>query len=184
MIYINVQNLITLLILRFKTWKCAQNVHHPSKYFTTYSQSLKMRMKSCWKFLLSQFFPSQNPSSTPKTENFTFCIRLTWWCLIKFIVSDLLFLYKNLWSSGVRRLVTRTTTRYWVRIPIFTKFKFLIFNFLEVLGHPGQYIDTFWHEIPSATWFSGCSNGLLIVRFSVRSCGGRIEALDQPREAS
>jgi hypothetical protein len=61
-------------------------------------------------------------------------------------------------------------------------FEFL--NFLEVLGHPGQYIDTFLHEIPSATWFSGCSIGLLIVRFSVQSCGGRIAGLDQPREAS
>ena len=33
-------------------------------------------------------------------------------------------------------------------------------------------------------WVSGCSVGLLIVRFSVQSCGGRIAGLDQPREAS
>ena len=48
MIYINFQNLITLLILTFMTWKCAQIVQNPSKYFGTNSQSLKTILKFQW----------------------------------------------------------------------------------------------------------------------------------------
>ena len=49
MIYINVQNLITLLILSFMTWKCAQIDHHPSKYFGTNYWSLRICLKF-WDF--------------------------------------------------------------------------------------------------------------------------------------
>ena len=48
-IYINIDKLITLLILSFKTWKCAQIDKHPSKYFGTKYQSLKMCLKNLWK---------------------------------------------------------------------------------------------------------------------------------------
>jgi hypothetical protein len=47
--YINVQNWITLLILSFMTWKCAQIDQHPSNYFGTNYQSLKICLKF-WDF--------------------------------------------------------------------------------------------------------------------------------------
>ena len=56
-IYINIDKSITLLILGFKTWKCAQIDQHPSKYFGANYQSLKMCLKFSDLFLKNNSLP-------------------------------------------------------------------------------------------------------------------------------
>jgi hypothetical protein len=172
-----------LLILSFKTWKCAQIDQHPSKYFGTNYQSLKMSIKTCWKKILSPgSYDTVNPS---ECYGDVWCGRLTRWCLFKFIFSDLLFLYMNLWSSGISHMVTQTTRRSSVQY--LKKSYFLIFRislpmiFSHVLGH--IYTHFYWNN-HNHLGLVGVGVGLLTVRFSVQSHVGRIAGLDQPREAS
>ena len=106
--------------------------------------------------------------------------RLTRWCQIKFIFSDLLSLYMTLWSSGISHLVTQTTMRSSVRFLIYANFKFWIFEFP---WSPGIS----WHIYTHLDWNNhnhrglvGVGVGLLTVRFSVRSHVGRITDLINP----
>ena len=180
-IYINVHKSITLLILGFKTWKCAQIDQHPSKYFGTNYQSLKMCLKFSDLFLKNNSFIK---CFGGKSLQVPVARRLTRWCQIKFIFSDLLSLYMTLWSSGISHLVTQTTMRSSVRFLIYANLNFKFLNSLEVLWYPGIYRHILTWNNHNHLGLVGVGVGLLTVRFSVRSHVGRIAGLDQPREAS
>ena len=81
---------------------------------------------------------------------------LTRWCQIKFIFSDLLFLYMNLWSSGISHMVTQTTRRSSVQYLEKSKFWFFEFRFLWYFHMFWDIYTHIWTEISQPLWFGGC----------------------------